>query len=191
MNSSDVTVVGMAPYTVVLEDIQMDVPPQRSVTIPGDLASMSKDLARYISQRLLLQVNIVPAPIAPPRSAVSLELDRLRIVAAQLEAENKRLQAEVQRLERLLQDRPLTTDPRLEEILTLLRSQSGGGLAAGVVGGPILPVIPAVVEVEVPQYIPERISPEVVGGRVKISQETTEAPGVDEAKSALRKLRSQ
>jgi hypothetical protein len=189
MNSPDVTVVGLAPYTVILEDIRMDVPPQQTVTIPGDLASTSKDLERTISQRLVFRLN---NPVNA-RPTVNLELERFKIQVAQLEAENKRLQAEIQRLESLLRERPSAVDPRLEEILSLLRSRPEGSLEFVPTGAPqrTAPVTSGVVEVEVPQYIPERISPEVVGGRVNIQKETTDAPGVDEAKGALRKLRGQ
>lgn len=190
MNSSDVIVVGMASHTVVLGDIQMDVPPNTAITIPGDLASVSKDLARAISQKLLFQAST--GQVAGSRSAVFAELEQLRVNNLQLKEANRLLVEENVKLKVELQKACTTpvSDPKLEEILTLLRSNPGG-----VVNTPLstLPKVTTseVVGGEVPFFIPSRISPEKVEGRINIEGEAVASTGVSESRDALRKFRGE
>jgi len=101
--SGNVVVFGISPDTVMLEDIQMDVPHSTSVTIPEDLALKSKDLWRALSQRRIFRLTsdlnphkvftASPAPllVSPPPSD-----DQERITS--LAHGYKKLQDEVERL---------------------------------------------------------------------------------------------
>lgn len=101
--SGNVVVFGISPDTVMLEDIQMDVPHSTSVTIPEDLALKSKDLWRALSQRKIFRLTsdlnphkvftASPAPllVSPPPSD-----DQERVTS--LAHGYKQLQDEVERL---------------------------------------------------------------------------------------------
>lgn len=190
MNGADYVVRGLAPYPVVLDDLMMDVPCGHTLTIPADKASNSRDLHLAISQNRLLWVN------RHMQVGRSVDYEQLRARCQILEDENRRLREEVRVLKAAPPAAPLVVgaDPRFEEILVLLKSgvaQSPRALPVETALAKTREVQPDVVEVEVPQYIPDRVVPEGAGGgRVIIPEQTSTASGVGQAQEALRKLRS-
>lgn len=210
MMIGDVTVVGLDVSTVVLGDIGMDVPHQVVVTVPADLATRSKDLWRAVNQRRLFQLHAgsarqhVVRPVVPP----TLGADKWQEKCRALEAENASLleritalEQEVGRLQSVTPSAPPppvptapvpVLDPRLDEILSLLKS---GTTAPAPVGSarptPTTPVPSlGVVEVEVPAFIPSEIKPKGVEGRIaEVQSETSANSNLGSAASALRKFR--
>lgn len=196
MMVGDVTVVGIDTSTTVLYDIGMDVPHRGVVTIPADLATISKDLWRAISQRRLFQLHagsVTQGPVRPtlpPTPQLEVWQEKCRI----LEAENTTLKQTVESLRRELADKPNSaqpppTDSRLDEILSLLRS--GVPIVGASTTPRTIPVGTGVVEVEVPAFIPNEIKPKSVEGRIaEVQSETSANSNLGSAADALRKLRS-
>lgn len=193
MMIGDVTVVGLDTTTVVLLDICMDVPHRVVVTIPADKATISKDLWRAISQRRLFQLHAgsisqaVVRPVAPP-----LAVDGWQVKCRALEAENAKLRERVAELERSLGESPAPVEStgKLDEILALLRS--GATVVAAGKAPPTrgVPAAQAVVEVDVPAFIPTEIRPKDIEGRIsEVEASTSEGSNLGSAASALRKLR--
>jgi len=188
----DVTVVGLDTTTTVLYDIGMDVPHRAVVTIPADRATMSKDLWRAISQRRVFQLHpgaagTVQRPVVSlPKPNQDLLLDRCK----QLEAENAQLRATLAQLE---QERaqPAMPQAKIDEILSILKS--GIPVVAAPSAGTVTPLRPkstAVVEVDVPAFIPTEIKPKDIEGRItEVEASTSEASNLGSAASALRKFR--
>jgi hypothetical protein len=198
MMLGDVTVVGLDTSTTVLYDIGMDVPHRSVVTIQADKATLSKDLWRAISQRRLFQLHSGSItqgsvrPVVPPSLSIEAWQERCK----HLEVENQALKDAVRSLQRELaakSDAPITVaptpvDPRLDEILQLLRSgQTMGGASAPARSAP---AVKGVVEVDVPTFIPNEIKPKSVEGRIaEVQAETSEKSNLGSAADALRKMR--
>lgn len=198
MMIGDVTVVGLDTSTTVLYDIGMDVPHRSVVTIQADKATLSKDLWRAISQRRLFQLHSGSItqgsvrPVVPPSLSIEAWQERCK----HLEVENQALKDAVRTLQRELaakSDAPVAmsaapVDPRLDEILQLLRS---GQIAVGTSAtARPTPVVKGVVEVDVPTFIPNEIKPKSVEGRIaEVQAETSEKSNLGSAADALRKMR--
>ena len=197
MMVGDVTVVGLDVSTVLLSDIGRDVPHRAVVTIPADLATLSKDLWRAISQRRLFQLHAGPVGTNPVRPVVPTPVVHAPTVEVwqekcrRLEQENAKLLATLARLEQektvALPIGPPTLDPRLDEILGLLKT--GVTLQPGPVAPKLTPSS-AVVEVDVPTFIPAEIKPKGFEGHLTdVQAETSVGSNLGSAASALRKLR--
>src|ERR1700760_4745595 len=128
---ADVVVFGLDIETVPLDDIMMDVPHARTVTIPEDKAIRSKDLWRALSQKRIFKLSPDPnphkfVPAAPPvpitpEKPTSDEMRRLSEVLSEnvtLREEAARLRARITVLEVGFQERE-----KLDEILRLLRER--------------------------------------------------------------------
>ena len=181
----DVTVVGIDAATVPLTDIGMDVPHGHAITIPADLATMSKDLWRAIGQKRLFQLHSGPTATRPqvhPGTNVEPSQDRLRT----LEAENQQLREQVAHLEAGQADGNL----KLDRILSLL--QSTGGVAPRPNARESTPARPAyeVVDEAVPLFVPD-FKPKDAGESrlVEVQAESTDGSGLGSAAEALRKMR--
>jgi hypothetical protein len=188
----DVTVVGLDTTTVVLDDICMDVPHRSVVTVPADRATVSKDLWRALSQRRLFQLHPGPITQAPVRAlAPPAVTDEWQVKCRALEADNARLRARVTELE-AARAVPAATEGstgKLDEILALLRTRGVQGVALPSSSSSSSRAA-AVVEVDVPAFIPAEIKPKDVEGRIaEVEAVTSEAASVGSAASALRKLR--
>jgi hypothetical protein len=184
MNIGDVVVVGLSPTTVVLDDIGMDVPHMIQVAIPADKATISKDLWRAISQRLVFRVlnNLNPSSGETPRSPGA-------DVTALLE-KNRQLEAENQRLREALATQRVGQDSQLSEILALLKSGVGFPTLAASPGSVNASTpVTGVVEVETPAYIPSDLGKEIGETRLEVQKQILEGDNAGEARSALRRLR--
>jgi hypothetical protein len=203
MMIGDVTVVGLDTMTTVLLDIGMDVPHRVVVTIPADKATLSKDLWRAISQRRVFQLHAGPVSQAPIRPIVPpMAVDGWQTRCHQLESENTRLREQVAELQR---QRPatevvLTAPPivpvleqgKIDEILSILKAGiptvSAPTQVGAVRSSQSSPT--AVVEVDVPAFIPSEIKPKDIEGRLtEVQSETSETANLGSAASALRKFR--
>lgn len=205
----DVTVVGLDPTTTVLRDIRMDVPHRVVVTIPADLATISKDLWLAISQRRLFQLHAGatgPNPVRPtlaPSVIHETWQDRCRY----LESENAQLKAALQQNEPKTVQVIHETVPvspaipaeklekleMLDEILSLLKSGALTVAApAAATSRAVSPTVrtTAVVDVDVPAFIPTEIKPKDVEGRiVEVQSETSTSSTLGSAANALRQFR--
>ena len=199
----DVTVVGLDPSTAVLRDIRMDVPHRVVVTIPADLATVSKDLWLAISQRRLFQLHAGATSTNPVRPFVSptvvqeswqercrhLELENARLIAAlsQSAVEPKVVQVVYE-----TPAAPAISTDKLDEILSLLKSGALTVAALSDSRGSTIGSVrtTGVVEVDVPAFIPTKIKPKDIEGRlVEVSSETSDSSSLGSAADALRRFR--
>lgn len=195
--TGDVQVLGLVMGGHHLEDIGITVPQGQAVTIPADKAVVSRDLHRAISQRLVFPLH--PGPGALPVVFAKDDGERQRQVeiltqeVSRLREENLRLKQEVAQLKQEVFLPKDTSDPRLDEILNLVKSITS--LPNTVLKGAPVPVevprvtLPGVVEVETPQFIPSQIRPDGVETHIEPTREVSDGAGVGGAVSALRKLR--
>jgi hypothetical protein len=179
----NIRVFGLDHSTVVLHDIQMDVPFEATVEIPSEKALVSKDLWRAISSKQLFQLSKSPNQIS-----MSTEPE-LREQIRQLTAENEDLRskllakhAEVDglKLQQATLDSILT---RLSNVPTVHPT-----VTATVEGTPSGGAW-RVVDNSAPMFIPTTIMPE--GAESHIETTKTEADtGVSGAQNKLRQLKS-
>lgn len=202
----DVTVVGLDPSTAVLRDIRMDVPHRVVVTIPADLATVSKDLWLAISQRRLFQLHAGATSTNPVRPFVSptvvqeswqercrhLELENARLKAALAQSAVEPKVVQVGYKTPAAPATPTDKLDKLDEILSLLKS---GALTVAALSGSRGSTIGSVrtigvVEVDVPAFIPTEIKPKDIEGRlVEVSSETSDSSSLGSAADALRRFR--
>ncbi len=176
---NDVRVIGLMMHTVLIEDIMLDVPHGITVTIPAEKAARSKDLWRLLGQKQLFRLNSGPFADYPQPTHSNGEVDRLK-------EENRLLSEQNQ----LLRQAMTSQGGKLDAILGLLESgrlvaaapQNGASVASAKVD-------PALVEIEVPTYIPSEIKPQNVESHIEVKSETTAGTGVAGAGEALRRLR--
>lgn len=214
MTQGDVTVIGIDTSTTVLFDIGMDVPHRAVVTIPANLASLSKDLWRSLSQRRIFQLHAGPVgqPFTRQNVLPNASFEALQDKCQKLEAENAELRNTLENMHRVVathkqdlevcrQDlevcrqelsakATVSLDPRVDEILGLLRSGvvSGNGATQGAIVKPSIKS--AVVEVAAPVFIPAEIKPKTVEGRIaEVQSETSSNTNLGSAADALRKMR--
>lgn len=195
----DVVVFGLDTQTVPLDDIMMDVPHARTVTIPEDKALRSKDLWRAISQKRIFRLSpdpspkvTLPVPAAPPPAAptgpsqAETRLVDVEAENASLKAENASLRARVELL-----TAHAAGNGKLDEILQLLRERPVlmAAPAANVKGVSKIAMEEGVVEVDAPAFVPGEIRPKDVETRVEVSSETSHGGSVSGATDALRRLR--
>ena len=199
----DVTVVGLDPSTAVLRDIRMDVPHRVVVTIPADLATVSKDLWLAISQRRLFQLHAGATSTNPVRPFVSPTVvqESWQERCRHLELENARLKAALSqsavepKVVQVVYETPaapaISTD-KLDEILSLLKSGALTVAALSDSRGSTIGSVrtTGVVEVDVPAFIPTKIKPKDIEGRlVEVSSETSDSSSLGSAADALRRFR--
>lgn len=211
MTQGDVTVIGIDTSTTVLFDIGMDVPHRAVVTIPANLASLSKDLWRSLSQRRIFQLHAGPVgqPFTRQNVLPNASFEALQDKCQRLETENAELRNTLENMHRVVANHkqeleacrqelaakaPVSLDPRVDEILGLLRSGvvTGTGTGTGVPQGAVVkPSIKStVVEVEAPVFIPAEIKPKSVEGRIaEVQSETSSNTNLGSAADALRKMR--
>lgn len=190
--SEDIHVFGLVAGTHLLEDIGMDVPHGKTVTIPAEKAGRSKDLWRAISQKLLFKV---PGPngaylpqthVAPPHAVkddvLQSRVQFLEIRTKQLEDENAQLRAALQAA--------FSQKESLDAILAAIEGVKRTPVV--VMGGQSLPAARAVEELAdgaAPQFIPEQIAPKDASTRIDLVKQESTAPELSDAATRLRKLR--
>ncbi len=180
----DVVVVGLAPGTVPLPDIGMDVPHGIVVRISPEKASNSRDLWIAVNQRLVIQLQGGLPELLPP-GPKPMDVD-----VAAIQAENARLVQEVARLRaQLLQQ---SDGSKLDEVLLLLKQQ---GSVQQVVQTATSASVPGparaagVVEMDAPTFIPSTIrSTSGSEARVEV-QESSEGGSLEQSRSRLREMR--
>lgn len=184
---SDVTVVGLAMGTFLIEDLAMDIPFGIAVTIPAEKALRSKDLWRGISQRSLMQIKQVVG--APSNATVATTAGVPVRGRDDLERENQALREHIARQEKA----QVETDAKLDKILAALST----GLPAVVPQAPTTrsnavarqPQAPAIVEPEAPMFIPSTIKPADVKTQVEVEKSSSETSAISEATDRLKALR--
>lgn len=185
--SVDVTVLGMIVPTCVLADIGMDVPHQRTVTIPGEKALKSKDLWRSIGQKSLMRLPNGPGRVPPPVLGDHSNDTVLQRLEA-LEQENHQirvgLQEQAVRLERFEKE----SEGKLDEVLRLLRS----GIvmtATSVSPSKTVPHQDSGVVEDAPIFIPGTIAPANASVRIEKAESEGDGKSLSEASGKLRGLR--
>jgi hypothetical protein len=185
--NGDVRVFGLVAGTHVLEDIGMDVPHGREVTIPAEKAARSKDLYRAVNQKRIFLLPAPPvsqhvAPVTHIRDDVLQERNQF------LEARNKQLEEENAQLREALR-KAMSQEERLDFIYKALQQ-----------GLPVLTTSAASAEVRtfpameiadgtVPQFIPAEIAPKDVQAHIAATRAEGDASGLSEAAARLKKMR--
>jgi len=180
-----VSVVGLAPGTVPLADIGMDVPHGVVVHIPADKASNSKDLWRAINQRSVFRLQAGPNALGPIYVAPPDEGNRLREQVVTLERTVMTLEAALTaKTQELLLERS-----KFDQILDLLRS--GVPFTSGAVSREATPTLrgSGLVEVDTPTFIPSTIKGGPSESRVTVQEGEGTGDSISGARTALRKLR--
>lgn len=177
-----IAVFGLISPTVLLEDIQMDVPFETTVVIPSEQAMRSKDLWRAISSKQVYQLSKSPNAVPYPTQEQEL---RTRI--RELEQENEDLRS------RLLAkhaecDKYSVQQTMLETILQKLTVPHTLPLTVAATQAAPVTVDMGAVAGDVPMFIPSNITPEVVETRIETTKSETETP-VSDAQSKLREMR--
>jgi len=192
----DVVVFGLDTQTVPLDDIMMDVPHARTVTIPEEKAVRSKALWTALSQRKLFRLSADPtprvaqvAPAAPPE--VTPEPNPVEARLAEVEAENASLKAENASLRTRIEvlEAHAAGSGKIDEILQLLRERPVVVSAPAVNTNSGRALGDGVVEVDAPAFVPGEIRPRDVETRVEVSSETSHGGSVSGATEALRRRR--
>ena len=188
--NGDVRVVGLVAGNHLIEDIARDVPYGSVVSIPADLALISKDLWRSISQKFLYQL-----PTIPTTQAVSImpdEKQRLEHYAKELEGHVSRLESENRDLKEQLKGWQEKSDAmmagKLDSILAMLQSGvpvQGGAFVRG--NDSSQREVP-MVDGSAPTFLPSEIRPKDLEARIDV-QPASSSSGVSEAAERLRKLR--
>ncbi len=100
---NDVRVIGVKTGTILIADIAVDVPHGVVVSIPAEKAHVSKDLYRYISQKLLFQVH--PGPVNGPLPRALPDMAPVVAPTKAPQAREAALDAQVQLLRTALEER--------------------------------------------------------------------------------------
>lgn len=202
---ADVRVMAVKTGMVFLTDIGIDVPCGVVVTIPAEKALISKDLYRYINQKVLFQIHpgsihgplplplpplpkpepLPPPPVSPP-AGVMREVQQLREA---LEQREKTLGEALDRREHIFVAALMATQKKLDDVL--LELQRRPAVSSLVPNTPMRPSIRVNEEGpsgEAPMFIPSEIGSKDYDSRVNITAESQES-GVADAAAALRRLR--
>ena len=193
----DITVLGMTMGQHILEDIGVSVPQGMLVTIPADVAMLSKDLWLAISQKQIFRIHagttafVMPSKEAEPVRALvdqnqqlqqaltdqhargSVAMDQLRIQGEQLKLQGEQLKLQGELLKALLQNGAPRWTP--------------GAPAQGPA-----PSSQATVQMpseDAPTFIPMTIKPDDVVVRIEAKIEEAEGSDIANNRSKLRKLR--
>ena len=195
---SDVRVMAVKTGTVHVEDIGVSVPHGTVVSIPGDKALASKDLWRYISQRLLFQLHAgpihrgspvplpdIPKPVATPQGSFPPPSPQVEALLKEaLEQRERVLYAALM----AQQERLLAVEAKLDAVLDAVK-QPRVVVQAPVVSDRPRSTPRAEAELsDTPLFIPSEIGMKDVSARVNVSEEAQES-AVGDAAAALRKLR--
>lgn len=198
--SGDITIVGLVMGTHVIEDIQCSVPQGVQVTIPAEVAHLSKDLWRALSQGQVFRLSsgpasvfrnpaappsepIVPQPPPPlPQAPVSPPV-QLQDIIRQQQNIIRQQQDENREMRQALANQTLV----LTQILGAI--QQGTPTTSASVPRPTT-VRPAP-EQDAPTFIPSEIRPKDVRTRIEAKSDEKQADAVSDAASRLRILRGQ
>jgi hypothetical protein len=193
---SDIRVVAVKTGIVFIEDIGVDVPYGNVVSIPAEQALRSKDLYRYLSQRVLFQLHAgavhgpspmpltdlpkpEPAPPAPPPGSQ-------RDVA--LDQQVSMLRAALEQREAVFVAVLSAQQAQFAEVLEALRRQPQTIVVQATPHGATHPALSSMPSTDAPMFIPSEIKPKDVDARVNI-ESTSQESGVADASAALRRLR--
>lgn len=188
MSTGDIRVFGLVAGTHVLEDIGMDVPHGREVTIPAEKAARSKDLYRAINQKKLFVLPSQPPPAQAPLGHISDSLLQERNHF--LEERNKQLEEENRGLREALRA-AIAQQDRLDRILKAVEAvklpetiyvNGGAGAAQAAPREEIA-------DGAAPHFIPAEIAPRDAETRIDSQRESVESSGVSAAAERLRKMR--
>lgn len=195
--TGDVTVVGMVSGRHVIEDIGYSVSLNQQVTIPGNLALVSKDLWRAISSRCLFQLKPTltkPTSTEEAKTEENLQAE-ISALRSQLALKDKRIQdlevALVQTQKQLVEFEGGQAG-KLDAILNLLKDRPQQVIVqekrvSGIVESRETSL--DLVQLEVPAFIPATIRPEITESQVEVQSSTSTSSGVEDASSKLRQLR--
>lgn len=183
-SNGDVRVVGLVSGNHLIEDIARNVAYGEVTVIPGELALMSKDLWRSLSQKFLYQLPTIPTTQAMPASS-DTEKVRLERYAKELESLVSRLEAENRDLKAQLQKKEQDTASKLDSILSAI--QSGIQVSSGPRGNDSAQKRDDFVDGSAPAFIPSEIVPKDVAVHIDIQGES--GSSVSGAAERLRKLR--
>jgi hypothetical protein len=181
--NGDIRVVGLVAGTHLIEDIGRDVAYGATVVIPAELALMSKDLWRGISQKHLYQLPTIPT--SHPMTA-DPEKSRLERYVTELESHVVRLESENKALREQLQKSGQEMDSKLDSILMALKS--GAPMVAGTSRGNVTAQKSEVADGTAPTFLPSEIRSKDMDAHIDIQGESTQS-GVSEAAERLRKMR--
>lgn len=184
-SNGDVRVVGLVSGNHLIEDIARDVAYGEVTVIPGELALMSKDLWRSISQKFLYQLPTIPTtqqamPLADTEKA------RLERYATELESLVSRLESENKALKEQLQRGEQDTASKLDSILSAI--QSGVHVSSPQRGNDSAHKRDDFVDGSAPTFMPSEIVPKDASVHIDIQGESVSS-GVSGAAERLRKLR--
>jgi hypothetical protein len=182
---SDIRVVGLVAGNHMIEDIARDVPYGTTVVIPGELALMSKDLWRSISQKFLYQLPSIP--LTTPTSVTDSDRKRLESYISELEAHVLRLELENKGLREAQQ---IAIDSKLDAILSAVGSiKTVAQPSHFVTHAQTSAYKDDFVDGSAPTFLPSEIKPtDVEDSRIDVQRESSTS-GVSEAAQRLRKIR--
>lgn len=173
----DVTVFGITMGQYVIEDIRVIVPQHEVVVIPADKAFQSRDLWRAINQRKVFQLHAGTktwpngqVPPAVETAALADQNKMLEQALADQKAQNAAVLEAMAEQSRVIQ--------QLMQTVTNLRVAPGA--SAPQTENP---------SADAPMYVPSTVKPDVIEQRIKTQQSSSDASGVDNARSKLRAFR--
>jgi hypothetical protein len=176
----DVTVFGITMGQYVIEDIRVIVPQHEVVVIPADKAFQSRDLWRAINQRKVFQLHAGTktwpngqVPPAVETAALADQNKMLEQALADQKAQNAAVLEAMAEQSRVIQ--------QLMQTVTNLRVAPGAS-------APEAPQTD-VPSADAPMYVPSTVKPDVKEQRIKAQQSSSDASGVDNARSKLRAFR--
>lgn len=194
------TVTGLVTGGWLVEDIRVSVPHGVAVYIPADQAYKSKDLWRAIQQGRVFPLTGGAGLAVEPPTTKTLEKDP---DVAELEAENKKLRhqlGETKRQKDALHQSVQSMQGQLNSILSVLGRIENGEISVAIVTAPqttssvtlaaAQPEPNLAVGGEVPQFIPDNLSPEDAKASIDVKSEVVEGSSVSSTAKLLRQARS-